>query len=421
MSLSVTHGVGGSIELPETRSGHAAVFFRGTMIIYGGYNEAYVDGQRRDKFMPSNEIWLYEVDLGLWHRASTKWDAPELGISGAACCIFNNCMVLFGGFCDSYGRVSHVYELNLETLTWRDFAKNGCIRGPYPSKRDKLICWQHDNKVVYFGGFGPPPNNMVNGTNGDFNFDHEPWGYFEGVGWNSDVCVLDFSNQQEVRWLYPEILNEGPSPRAAHAGLKMGNRGYVFGGRDQSRRVNDMHYLDLDEYKWHRVTYNSPAPAGRSWHVLQKLSNSHLLLYGGLDTHGNALSDMWVFNIETGLWKEINSVHERLEGIKASRIWHTAVPTDAIGEVIIFGGCHNSVLSEEESCHTNSIVKFRSSPLTLERLCFSVILKYLPMIRNEKQIIPKYIEKKIHRHLLLEDDESSKHSTMQCTAACTVT
>ena len=367
------------------------------MIVYGGYNEVSGDIQRHDKFMAPNELWIYYMESGKWNKIETDGDHPFSGISGATACIFNDLFIIFGGFGDAVGRLSSVYELNLKTIKWRDLTAEGRIKGLYPSKRDKLICWQHGNKIIYFGGFGPPPDKKLNGFNGKFCFEREPWGGFEGIGWNSDVVVLECLAPDEFTWSYPCIGSEGPSPRAAHAGCKIMNQGYVFGGRHGSSRQNDMYYLDLDNYTWHIITYNSPAPEGRSWHILQNASDHHLLLHGGLDSGGMTLSDTWIFDTTTNVWHELLDICNRHNDYKISRIWHTAVATDTVGEVVVFGGCSNSVLAEEQSCHSNDVMMFRITPLPLEALCIVKVAKILPQLKREKYVIPEHIKKRLHK------------------------
>ena len=397
---------------PEARSGHVAIFHKGSMVIFGGYTEIIINGQRKDKFMSTNEIWMFDIELSVWNKAKTKGSPPASGISGATSCVFNDSIIIFGGFADAFGRSSIVFELNLITLQWMNLTKDDRIKGRYPSERDKLICWQYQNKIVYFGGFGPPPITDVNGHNGRFCFDKEPRGHFEGIGWNSDVCVLQCSSSGKFSWFYPQIESESPSPRAAHAGCKIKNLGYVFGGRHDTSRVNDMYYLDLDNYTWHKMNYNSVAPVGRSWHILEKMSDHHLLLYGGLDSYGETLSDIWIFDIQTGIWKEIEDISKQTN----TRIWHTAVSTDAEGEVVIFGGCCNSVLAQEPSCHTNSVTIIRITPPPLEELCLAEVVKLLPKWQREEYFIPKHIEKRLSRYTNYIDS----HSQVQCHMVCTV-
>jgi len=401
---------------PEPRSGHVAVYWKGLMIVYGGYNEVLGDFQRHDKFMAPNEIWTYDMEVAGWSEIKTDGSHPFSGISGATACVFNDSFILFGGFADAVGRLSSVFELNLKTLKWRDLTAEDRIKGLCPSKRDKLTCWQHGNKIIYFGGFGPPPEKNLNGFNGKFCFDREPWGRFEGIGWNSDVVVLECQAPGEFSWSYP-CLNEGPSPRAAHAGCKIVNQGYVFGGRHASSRQNDMYYLDLDNYTWHMITYNSPAPVGRSWHILQNASDHHLLLHGGLDSDGTTLADTWIFDTTTNVWHELLHLCNHYYDYKISRIWHTAVTTDTVGEVVVFGGCSNSVLAEEQSCHSNDVMMFRITPLSLEALCIVEVAKMLPQLKRKKHVIPEHIKKKLCKQARYMEFDT-ECAPVQCKMAC---
>jgi len=43
-----------------------------------------------------------------------------------------------------------------------------------------------------------------------------------------------------------------PSPRAAHGVAKLGPRVYLFGGRHDATRLNDMYMLDMSDCTWTR-------------------------------------------------------------------------------------------------------------------------------------------------------------------------
>ena len=387
-------------QCPQARSGHTAVKHNGNIIIHGGYNEGLASRHRvNDMYMPPDELWMYNMEDPTWKRRTTSGSFPATGISGAAACVLNDRMIVFGGYGCAFGRLSLVYELDLKTLVWRNLTKEGIVKGPCPSSRDKFVTWVHQDQIIFFGGYGPPPETK-NGSNGEFCYDETEGRIALGVGWNSDVCVLDFSIPGEMKWRYPELSVEKPLPRAAHAATKILNNGYIFGGRNRDTRVNDMLYLDLGSFKWHKVSYNSPAPKGRSWHVMGKISENSIFLHGGLDTSGTPLSDMWLFNTETKLWTEV--VSNSFATGSTRRIWHTAIESDDNDEVIIFGGCSNSVLSDEPSKHSNEILVFRASPIKLEQLC----IKQLACVLNStlygyEQLanMPKHIQNRISNHL----------------------
>ena len=384
--------------VPQSRSGHTAVLYQGQVLVHGGYGEAYAhQRQWHDVYMDPSEIWSYNVEVSQWTRLGTRGKYPNSGLSGACACVLKDCMIVYGGFEDGAGRTSSVYQLDLVSLKWRNLTEEGVIQGRYPSKRDKLVCWVHNNKIIYFGGFGVPPTDE-NGIVAEFCYEQYPWGPFQGLGWNDHVFVLDMSELEKIQWKYPETKGQKPHPRAAHATTKVNNKGFVFGGRSKAKRLNDMYCLDLDKFEWKNVKYNSAAPCGRSWHCLNKLSNKRLILYGGLDTNGDPMSDIWLFDIENSTWHQTENVNERL-GQYATRMWHTGVGTDNNNEVMIFGGCINSVLSDDSSIHSNLVVIYRSNPLSLEQLCIYRVLDALGELRKKLALLPHSIQKRIYLHL----------------------
>ena len=53
------------------------------------------------------------------------------------------------------------------------------------------------------------------------------------------------------------------------------------------------------------------------------------------------IGDSWTFNMVTHQWKQLHFAHA------VPRLWHTAcVAPD--GDVIVFGGCSNNILNQEE-------------------------------------------------------------------------
>lgn len=58
-------------------------------------------------------------------------------------------------------------------------------------------------------------------------------------------------------WSKPDITGTAPSPRAAFGIGVISSKLYIFGGRDTSQRVNDVHILDVEKLNW-----ESPAISG---------------------------------------------------------------------------------------------------------------------------------------------------------------
>jgi Galactose oxidase, central domain len=105
------------------------------------------------------------------------------------------------------------------------------------------------NRVYFFGGFGTPP------VSGDRCLDHYQYisdnshNWFMGRGWNNQLVAYNIDCNE---WEWPLTTGQPPCPRAALAGFKSDseNKVYIFGGRLQRTRMNDLYALDLTTMRW---------------------------------------------------------------------------------------------------------------------------------------------------------------------------
>lgn len=241
------------------------------------------------------------------------------------------------------------------------------VEGCPPSPRDKLGSWKFEENIIYFGGFGHPPRP---GTQGDF-FE------FEGssvTGWNNQLYVLDKSDK--LKWTQPNFYGKVPSPRAAFACAQIKRNGYLFGGRYDNVRTNDLFCIDLKTYTWKRIKTPKVAPCGRTWHILSPVSDNHLFLYGGMDSQGNILNDIWIYDIQAQNWTELKHALNYMD-CSTERLWHSACSTNCPGETVIFGGFTKANFLENHiNNFSNNLNIFRYSPLSLRRLCLYAIRSF---------------------------------------------
>jgi hypothetical protein len=379
----VTPFVNGELT-PDKRCGHISVFYKGLFVVFGGYGERNAND---DGYLISNHLWCYNLEASQWTRYTTKGDHPG-NTTGSCATLMGNRLYLFAGFHQNDGHTNRLYSLDLSTLEWRDCVEDE--EGFRPSPRDKFGCWKHNRTIVYFGGFGNPPHSSV--TKGEFYFEELPDNYSRGFGWNNQLYTLEVGDK--LTWSQPDVSGDIPCPRAAFAYTQIGNRGYLLGGRFRDDRRNDMYSIDLDTYTWTHVKSPPLAPCGRSWHIMVPVSEQHLFIYGGLDSQGSALKDVWVFDNIQEIWGELPNATNFL-GCFAPRLWHTACPTDAAGEIIIFGGCSNSVFGSEQAMHTNTIATFRYSPLSLQRLCLDMIMRNYEKYQGAVDCLPRPLQRRI--------------------------
>lgn len=109
--------------------------------------------------------------------------------------------------------------------------------------------------------------------------------------------------------------------RDFHSATAIGDRMYVFGGRcvrnnwiDQSDEYyeNTISYYDVATNTWERpnVVMGDLVPEGRRSHSALNL-DGHLMIFGGYNSAtGVHKNDMWLFNVDSNVWTQIQAFGE---------------------------------------------------------------------------------------------------------------
>ncbi|KAG7497497.1 hypothetical protein JOB18_038682 [Solea senegalensis] len=127
-------------------------------------------------------------------------------------------------------------------------------------------------------------------------------------------------------WYEPIVTGDKPSPRSGHSACVMqGRKIYVFGGWDTPVCYNDMYMLDLGLMEFAAVKTTGKAPSPRSWHGSAVLSDTKFLIHGGYNGN-NALSDTFIFDIDTNSWTEV-----KLPQLSVPRAGHCLITMDTVG------------------------------------------------------------------------------------------
>ncbi|XP_066528991.1 kelch domain-containing protein 2 [Hoplias malabaricus] len=365
-----------SLHTPAERSGHIAVIDRNILYLWGGYKSAEATATL-DLYLPKNEIWTYNLEAGRWKMHLSKGDLPS-SMSGSCGVCVDGVLYLFGGH-HARGNTNLVYRLPLRASAffW-EMMKD--LKGTAPTCKDKLGCWVYKNRLIYFGGYGYVAQA---GHRGIFELDESSlMGDHAGRGWNNHIHIL---NLETSSWSQPITKGNAPTPRAAHACATMGNRGYVFGGRYMDHRLNDLYYINMDTWEWSEMSVPQHGPIGRSWHSFIPISSDCIFLFGGFTTNRETLSDAWLYCVSTNEWKQFKHNHE-----KRPRLWHTAC-LGQDGEVFVFGGCANNLLSRQRAAHSNELLIFNVQPKSLLRSCMEVVVQHRQQLEGMWDCLPKHL------------------------------
>uniref|UniRef100_A0A8C7XMU8 Kelch repeat-containing protein n=1 Tax=Oryzias sinensis TaxID=183150 RepID=A0A8C7XMU8_9TELE len=167
----------------------------------------------------------------------------------------------------------------LDTQTWRWSMVEAQGKVPPLAYHS---CSMFRGELFVLGGVFPRPNPEPDGC--------------------SDSLYI-FDPQLSI-WYQPIVTGDKPSPRSGHSACVIQQRYiYVFGGWDTPVCYNDMYMLDLGLMEFSAVKTTGKAPSPRSWHGSAVLSDTKFLIHGGYNGN-NALSDAFIFDIETHSWTE---------------------------------------------------------------------------------------------------------------------
>ncbi|KAG5263000.1 hypothetical protein AALO_G00281340 [Alosa alosa] len=376
------------------RSDHTAVVNGNNLYVWGGCQTV----GREEVTLPSDEMWVYDMESGLWALREMKGDVPPL-LSQTCSSHLQGCLYVFGGF-DGSGHTNQMYCVNLDDgeFVWKRMTD---AEGTPPSPRDKHSCWVYQERIIYFGGYGCKTVREINNVK-NFTVDHTSWAtigtvIFRFWGWNNEVHMFE---PETNTWSEPPTQGVPPSPRASHASVAAGNKGYVCGGMDSTDM--DLHCLDLDTLTWTQVYPTvGPLPLGRSLHTLTAVSEDKLFLFGGLSATGQPLSDVWEFDTRSREWRERGHQHR-----DQPRLWHSAGLGED-GDVVVFGGTRDytvlmdsvAVLRAPSQNHCSDVLVFQMQPYSLLRLCENCIGQNAALLTEQVSWLPRKLKASILKRI----------------------
>ncbi|KAL7372910.1 hypothetical protein ABVT39_023941 [Epinephelus coioides] len=376
------------------RSSHTAFIENNTLYVWGGYQ--VVAGE--DVMLPSDEIWLCDLDSGTWERREITGDKPS-DLSGFCGSYVNGTLYIFAG-CDPVGYTNQMYSIDLTepSCSWKKLTDT---KGATPSPRNKHSCWVHRDRLIYFGGYGCKTIGEVRNTS-SFVVEEMSWStigntLFRCWGWNNEVCVFDIHT---ATWSMPATQGPAPGPRGCHASALLGNKGYISGGVETA--VLDMFCLDLETWTWTQFDISSSSgPQGRSMFTMTPTSDHTLFVYGGLSVEGKTLNDTWQFNTRKRDWTQMRNPHK-----DKPRVCHTACLGND-NDVVVFGGSSNmcilmdtvAVLRSPTQTHCKDVFVFQTQPYSLYRLCEDFIGRNPELFRKHLNWLPSKLYDKVAKRV----------------------
>ncbi|CCQ94130.1 hypothetical protein CULT_170013 [[Clostridium] ultunense Esp] len=218
---------------------------------------------------PYGDTWVW--DGSRWTRLRPQHAPPDRRIATMA--YDGRHIILFGGYDDNG------YNLD-DTWLWtgQDWEQVPTGEGPTPPERNgaSMAYFPSKGQVIMFGGWGK------DGALGD------TW-IWNGQSW--------------TQFNQPNGLPT-PSPRDGASLAFDGKELLLFGGYTDTGESDETWLFDGE--KWSQIT-TGPFPPARSGGTLAyDRSTGKTYLFGGTDSAGNALNDLWMWDPETQTWNLID-------------------------------------------------------------------------------------------------------------------
>lgn len=236
--------------------GHTCANLNGELLfIWGGTNEQVAHSAAKN-----SSIWIYETLTGYWRRRICSGECPPY-LSGCSSCLIGQKMYIFGGHSTAQDDwLNCLYCLDLETFIWTDCGAQAQAQPTEPIRSDKNVAWSHNGKLYVFGGYGwSQVEHFLQLLDCQRDLQLVPDRRWPKFGWNNQLVEFDPSDKT---WRWPRYSGKCPTARAAHSGALIGEKFFIFGGRDSQQRLNDLHTFDMQTLEWQRVAVISNESSG---------------------------------------------------------------------------------------------------------------------------------------------------------------
>ena len=322
-------------EHPSKRWGHSVVLHNNNMIIFGG---------RHSQRILSN---IYSLDFTSlsWSKIEPCGNSPPARDSHSAIIYNDSDMIIFGGNGTS-GKLNDLWNFNFNDKKWTKISGSG----KSPSSRDGHLTSLIYNKYMM----------IYAGLDNEDNVVH-------------DIYLFDIENRI---WYECDLEGVPIQNKDGQSCCKIGDLMYLFGGQgpEDDEYSNDLFTLKFDipdnlkDPKNNKkpkaiisnveINNNNLRPKVRASQTCVGYKDQYLIIIGGEGKTQIPLDDIWLFDLKTKSYTEIELLgEEKIEG----RFCHSCL---VYGDILaLYGGMQNSevtldnltVLSIESKLNQKSI------------------------------------------------------------------
>ncbi|XP_793170.5 uncharacterized protein LOC588391 [Strongylocentrotus purpuratus] len=269
---------------PSSRWGH-------TLCDVGNRNCLLIGGQGHRQTISKDAIWMLNTETGDWSVPAIETSSDKFPSRMGHTATFDpelNSVFVFGGS-KNLRWFNDMHILDLGTMKWSLVEAAGVA----PTRAYHSATFFRKELYV-FGGVYPNPDPQPDGC-------------------SNDVVIF---NPESESWYKPVTMGTKPKARSGHSATLLGDQLVIFGGWDAPVCYNDLHVLDLCLMEFTSPKMMGTPPSPRSWHASIALPGNKVLIHGGYN--GNeALSDTFIFHLDTFTWSEVKLHSSVPIGIRA--------------------------------------------------------------------------------------------------------
>ncbi|CAA9988283.1 conserved Plasmodium protein, unknown function [Plasmodium knowlesi strain H] len=302
------------------RFGHACIFYKNDIYIYGGNQLSESFNSRLVKFNTETQIFSFVEERT--PPQSRYYATLDLVHSSA---LSEQCLFLFGGKRGSY-ITNDTYMFNLSNNTWEHIKVQFS-----PPPVFGHVSFKYKNIIFIHGG-----------SMGNLKMNNDIWCYFE-----EEKKWMKIMSKEEY---YKKLVHK-PSGRFFHScSLCISNQGndvraFIFGGLNANNKcVQDIFWCyALSNGKWTPIENSlGKIPVARFGHSSTVLNDRWFLLCGGYNFcwySKSELLDIHAYDINLNTWSSLNVYGTPLV---THHFYGKIIQMDGSGYFFIFGGlCNN--------------------------------------------------------------------------------
>ncbi|KYQ92994.1 putative E3 ubiquitin-protein ligase [Tieghemostelium lacteum] len=317
---------------PGSRWGHACH----TVGFYDNATEILVFGGSTDvnDLEVSGQLWKYSILLNSW-KLLTDYQAPISNSTSSSSSSSGNDTLVVDSLSSlsSYSDdgTSNISKIVMATVT--PVIPNELF--PYP--RTMFGSCTNGTFLFIFGGYVNKSGVMVA---------------------EDDFWMYNMINQTWIQFKPQDDGFNWPSARLGHSMVFAQKALYLFGGLEISENYNSasdqLWKFSLVTLEWTLLFDESPSPSARAYHtmVVDSKKETAFFIYGGIDRYQLTQSDLWIYDLDSEEWDNIETSFESPE------LSHSAMTLSSdVNGFLMYGGTGSdpsSFLSYGLDCNCNS-------------------------------------------------------------------